>query len=133
LLTQNKLVKQVYVLPKLRPSPQTCYSHHHHLVNRYEIAISQMTPNVLLPTYILLFPLSPTRLLSDCVVVLYIFVRCLVPNVINVSCVHTRFYVVVFVLYILSYYYIYVLSPCYGVLYDFRKQNYVMFVVISDI
>ena len=92
-----------------------------------------MTPDVLLPTYILLFPLSPTRLLSDCVFVLYIFVRCLVPNVINVSCVHTPFCVVVFVLYILSYYYIYVLSPCYGVLYDFRKQNYVIFVVISDI
>jgi hypothetical protein len=33
-----------------------------------------------------------------------------------------RFYVVVFVLYILSYYYLYVLSPCSGVRYNFRNK-----------
>jgi hypothetical protein len=77
--------------------------------------------------------LSPTQLLPDCVLVLFIVVLCLVPNVISVSCVHTRFYVVVFVLYILSYYCLYVLSPCYGVRYQFRKQNNVRFVVISDV
>ena len=94
--TKKNLFKQVYVLPKLRPSPQTFYSHHHQLVNRYEIAISR----------------SPTRFLTDCVVLfpLYIFVLCLLPNVINVSCVHTRIYLVVFVMYILSYCYLYVLS-----------------------
>ena len=41
---------------------------------------------------------------------LYIFVLCFLPNVINVSCVHTRIYLVVFVMYILSYCYLYVLS-----------------------
>jgi hypothetical protein len=76
---------------------------------------------------------SPTKLLPDSVFVLFIFVLCLVPNVINVSCVHTQFSLVVSVLYILSYYYLYVLSHCFGVRYDFRKQNYVRFVVISDV
>jgi hypothetical protein len=41
--------------------------------------------------------------------------RLLVPNVISVSCVRARFYVVGFVLHISSYYYLYVLSSCYVV------------------
>jgi len=32
-----------------------------------------------------------------------------------------RFYIVVFVLYMFSYYYLYVLSQCYGVRYNFRN------------
>ena len=48
--------------------------------------------------------------------------RLLVPNVISLSCVRARFYVVGFVLYILFYYYLYFLSPCCGVRYNFRKR-----------
>ena len=48
--------------------------------------------------------------------------RLLVPNVISVSCVRARCYVVWFVLYILFYYCLYVLSPCCGVRYNFRKR-----------
>jgi hypothetical protein len=59
-----------------------------------------------------------------------------VPYVIFVSCVRSRFLVVVFVLYILSYYCLYVLSPCYGVRCDFRmfgssfSQLFVLFVCV---
>ena len=48
--------------------------------------------------------------------------RLLVPNVISVSCVRAPFYVVGFVLYILSYYYLYVLSLYCGIGYNFRKR-----------
>ena len=48
--------------------------------------------------------------------------RLLVPNVISVSSVRARFYVVGFALYILFYYCLYVLSPCCGVRYNFRKR-----------
>ena len=48
--------------------------------------------------------------------------RLLVPDVISVSCVRARCYVVWFVLYILFYYCLYVLSPCCGVRYNFRKR-----------
>ena len=56
--------------------------------------------------------------------------------VIFVSCVHSRFLVVVFVLYILSYYCLYVLSPCYGIRCNFRmfgssfSQLFVLFVFV---
>jgi hypothetical protein len=59
-----------------------------------------------------------------------------VPYVNFVSCVRSRFLVVVFVLYILSYYCLYVLSPCYGVRCDFRmfgsffSQLFVLFVCV---
>jgi hypothetical protein len=60
--------------------------------------------------------------------------RLLAPNAISVSCVRARFYVVGFVLYILSYYCLYVLSPCCDVRYNFRKRLfcwslYLLFVV----
>ena len=48
--------------------------------------------------------------------------RLLVPYVISVSCVCARFYVVGFVLYIVSYYCLYVLSLYCGVRYNFRKR-----------
>jgi len=70
LLTQ-KILKQGYVPPKLRSPLQTFYSRHHHLVNIYEIALPQITQDLFLLTYIFLFPLSPTRLLPDCVVSLF--------------------------------------------------------------
>ena len=78
----------------------------------------------MLLVYILLFPLSPTIFLPECVVLFALFfcVPCLLPNVSSVSCVRMRFYVVVFLLYILSYYYLYVLSPCSGVRYNFRNK-----------
>ena len=78
----------------------------------------------MLLVYILLFPLSPTRLLPDCVVLFALFfcVLCLLPNVSSFSCVRMRFYVVGFLLYILSYCYLYVLSPFYGVRYNFRNK-----------
>jgi hypothetical protein len=48
--------------------------------------------------------------------------RLLVPNVISDSCVLAQFNAVGFVLYILSYYYLYFLCPCCGVRYNFRKR-----------
>ena len=48
--------------------------------------------------------------------------RLLVPKIISVSCIRARFYVVGFLLYTLSYYCLYVLSPCCGVRYNFRKR-----------
>jgi hypothetical protein len=48
--------------------------------------------------------------------------RLLVPNVISVSYVRARCYVVGFVLYILFYYCLYVLSSCCDVRYNFRKR-----------
>jgi hypothetical protein len=50
--------------------------------------------------------------------------RLLVPNVISVSCVRAPFYVVGFALYILSYYYLYVLSPCYVVVFVLYMLSY---------
>jgi hypothetical protein len=49
LLTQ-KLLKQGYVAPMWKSSLQTLYGHHHNLVDRYEISISQMTIDLLLFT-----------------------------------------------------------------------------------
>ena len=47
LLTQ-KLLKQGYVAPRLKSLLQKLYGHHHNLVDRYEISISQMTMDLLL-------------------------------------------------------------------------------------
>ena len=58
------------------------------------------------------------------------------PYVVFASCVRFRFLVLVFVLYFLSYYCLYVLSPCYGVRCDFRmfgssfSQLFVLFVCV---
>jgi hypothetical protein len=56
--------------------------HHHHLVHRYVIVVSQITLDFFLPTYIFFFPLSPATLFPD-YVVLFISVLRLVPNVIR--------------------------------------------------
>ena len=42
LLSQN-ILKQGYIAPMLKLSPQKVYSRHHDLVVRYEISLSQMT------------------------------------------------------------------------------------------
>ena len=47
-LTQE-LLKQGYVAPNLKQSPQNYYSRHHELVDRYEISVSQMPIMDLLP------------------------------------------------------------------------------------
>ena len=63
LLTQ-KLLKQGYVAPRLKSLLQKLYGHHHNLVDRYEISISQMTMDLLL--YVdFFFLLSLPRLLPD--------------------------------------------------------------------
>ena len=46
LLTKN-LLKQGYSAPRLKSSLQKFYGHHHDLVDRYEISISQMTIDLL--------------------------------------------------------------------------------------
>ena len=57
----KKLLKQGYVAPRLKSSPQNIFGRHHHLVDHFEISISQMTMDLLL----VFFPLSLSRLLPD--------------------------------------------------------------------
>jgi hypothetical protein len=60
----QKLLKQGYVAPRLKSLLQKLYGHHHNLVDRYEISISQMTMDLLL--YVdFFFLLSLPRLLPD--------------------------------------------------------------------
>lgn len=47
LMTQ-KLLKQGYVAPRLKSSPQILYGRHHNRVDCYEISISQMKIDLLL-------------------------------------------------------------------------------------
>ena len=63
-LLMQKLLKQGYVAPRLKSLLQKLYGHHHNLVDRYEISISQMTMDLLL--YVdFFFLLSLPRLLPD--------------------------------------------------------------------
>jgi hypothetical protein len=50
LLTQ-KLLKQGYIVPRLKSSLQKFFGRNHELVDRYEISISQMTMNLFPFTY----------------------------------------------------------------------------------
>ena len=54
-LLAQKLLKQGYVSPKLKSSVQTFYRCDHHLVDCYEISISQMTMDLLLSNVISFF------------------------------------------------------------------------------
>ena len=129
-LTQ-KLSKQGYVFPKLRSSLQTFDSRHHHRVYRYRIVISQMTLELfpLLRIFFIIFITDNTFTRICCLFVLFIYFS----DVIFVSCDCTRFILVGFVLYILSYYCLSVLNPCNGVRYNFRKVFTVWLVFISVI
>ena len=43
----EKLLKQVYIVIKLKSFLQKCYGHHHNVVDHYEISISQITMDLL--------------------------------------------------------------------------------------
>ena len=49
LLLTSKLLNQWFLLVKLKSSLRRSYGHHHDLVNRYGISVSQMTMDVFLP------------------------------------------------------------------------------------
>ena len=56
------------VAPRLKSSAQKIFGRHHHLVDHFEISISQMTMDLLLVTnmYVdVFFPLSLSKLLPD--------------------------------------------------------------------
>ena len=98
--------KVAYVAPRLRSSLQTFYGRHHKLIDRYKISICGSFPQM----QIFIFPVSPTKLsqvtrrvlrvLGLCrffmvsvsllflvfCFVFFVFVLCLVPNVMFIDC-----------------------------------------------
>jgi hypothetical protein len=67
----QKLIKQGYVVPRMDSLLQELYGRHDDLVDRYEIFISQ-NDNGSFPFYVdCLFPPSPTGVLPDFTVYIY--------------------------------------------------------------
>ena len=62
LLFAHVLLKQGYIVPMLQLSLQKFYGRHHNLVDRNEIAISQITMDLLINVF---FPLSLSRHLPN--------------------------------------------------------------------
>ena len=62
--------------PRLKSTLQKIYCHHHNLVDRYEISISQMTMDILLFAYMFLSSITAKTFTElDCTYVKYLNVR----------------------------------------------------------